>query len=112
MSGADVTDAERYRLVARAFRAIGTGTPVETAIDTLRREWLAFCDEMAAKIKAAPKIRSGPSAGLSVIHHRYAGPSAIEDNVIFIRNILGNSDAPTILPLPVPAGDGDAPRAA
>jgi len=82
-------DAERFRLVAKMCRQIGTGAPLEVAVDALRAEWREFCKQQDVKIAAAPKIKHGPMAGISAIHYKHADPGVIDDDIVYVRQCMG-----------------------
>lgn len=73
LSGADAVDAEWYRLVADALRQVLTGVKdVQLSADWFLVEWKAFQASNNAKVDAAPNIKTGPMAGQSSIHYRWA----------------------------------------
>lgn len=103
-SGADTTDAERYRIQAACCRGIGIlygeapipgvrapNDVVESQVDEViakaRAEWQEFCEMRQREIAEAPKIQTGPSAGQSSIAYKFAGPDAIETPLARIKGI-------------------------
>lgn len=84
-SGADQADSEVYFCERRVYVAVADGQSVEAAIVIEDRRWRRYAAEQAAKVNAAPKIKRGPSAGLSVISHRWVDPDKFAGRAIHIR---------------------------
>lgn len=86
-SGADVADAPRWGMIARAWRRLSNRLLTEHVFNNLYEEWEEYCKEMNAKIEAAPKMKRGPMAGCSTIHYKHCSPESITSDIIHIRNM-------------------------
>lgn len=83
--GADKTTAERERIVASTLRKIYHGETLETALVWYRKEWADFAKIQNAKVDSAPKLRTGPSSGQSVISYMHAAPCSGDQGELDIR---------------------------
>lgn len=87
-SGADQADSEVHFCAARVYRAVAQGQDVEQAIAAEDARWRAYAAEQARKVSSAPKRRSGPCAGHSVIDHRWVSPEAFTLKAVHIRQMV------------------------
>ena len=72
--GADVSDAEFWRLLARAAVDVAMGRRLTEALADRGDEWRTYAAEVTAKINATVKIARGPSGGHSAMGHRSVDP--------------------------------------
>lgn len=86
-SGADKIDAVLHDLERLAFIDIVQGKDLETVLRLTDENWRSFCKTKNKEVDEAPKIKTGPSAGLSSIHYKFAYPDKVESSKIFIRNM-------------------------
>lgn len=87
-SGADKIDAVLHAIEAKAFRRLGLGEPLEDVLKSIETEWKSFAIENNRKVDEAPKMKTGPSGGLSSIHYRWAGLDRCDSSIIFVRNMF------------------------
>jgi hypothetical protein len=73
-SGADQASAPRYGFAADAFGCLADGKAIDPTLTLLRDKWLAYCTAQNSRVALAPKVKSGPRTGQSVIEHRYVSP--------------------------------------
>src|SRR5277367_1077254 len=74
-SGADQADSELDYGARRVYVAVAhEGVDLEIAITREDARWRAYAVEQRRKVDEAPKIKRGPSAGHSVISHRWVDP--------------------------------------
>lgn len=86
-SGADVAEAEIYRLERLFWMALWEGSEIEPTLAKFDAEWRKYATENNAKVESAKKIARGPRAGLSVIEHRWVSPELAETKAIHLRNM-------------------------
>lgn len=87
-SGACQAASELYFGAARVYRAVAAGQGMEQAIAAEDARWRAYAVEQERKVTQAPKRRSGPCAGHSVIDHRWVSPDAFSYKAIHIREMV------------------------
>ena len=88
-SGSDRAEAERHRLARWAYCQVAEGADVEATLEQVRQDWHKHCQAMAVKVKASPKIRSGPMSGHYSAHYLHCGTGTIESDIIHIRHMIG-----------------------
>lgn len=88
LSGADVAEAEKYRLARLVYVDVFQGLDLEESIAKHDAAWRAYAVAQATKVAAAPKIKRGPSAGHSVISHQWVSPEAFALKAIHIRQMI------------------------
>lgn len=88
-SGADQADSELDFGARRVYVAVAhEGVDLEIAIAREDTRWRLYAAEQACKVEAAPKIKHGPSAGHSVIGHRWVNPDGFQTVAIHIRTMV------------------------
>jgi len=71
ISGADRADAPKHDLAADLTCLLAAGVDERKAYDFCTLAWLRYAKEQRERVDAAPRLRHGPSAGHSVIAHRW-----------------------------------------
>lgn len=71
MSGADRADAPKHDLAADLLCLLAAGADEREAREFCAAAWLRYAREQRARVDGAPRIEHGPSAGHSVIAHRW-----------------------------------------
>jgi hypothetical protein len=69
--GADVADAPKWDYAADLYCLLGAGADPDEAWDYCTQRWLRYAEEQRGRVDAAPRVSHGPSAGHSVIAHRW-----------------------------------------
>jgi len=85
-SGADQVDAYAWDLCADAYGCIAYGASPDVVISWAKGKWCAYAVSMREKVSAAPKIRMGPSAGHSVISHRWTSDEFIDSMLARVKS--------------------------
>lgn len=85
MSGADVAEAPCHGMTADALACVADGKNLARTLAFFEAKWRKYAAEQASRVAAAPKIRRGPSAGHSVIGHRWVSPERFGDAARMIR---------------------------
>lgn len=88
MLGADVAEAPIFSYVRHCYQLVWEGVELEAAITLCDAAWREYAAQNNAKVDAAPKIRRGPSAGHSSIHHRWTSPEKFQGTAIHIRQMV------------------------
>lgn len=89
-SGADVADAPRHSIIRSIWIGLANGCEQEHLFSNAKEDWIKYCEYANEKVESAPKIRYGPSAGHSVISHRWCDPNRIDSDIIHIRNLYNS----------------------
>jgi len=87
-SGADQAESELYYGERRVYVAVAQGTDLEAAIEAEDKRWRAYAESQRKKVEEAPRIKSGPYAGASSIHHRWVSPDGFETKARHIRAMV------------------------
>ena len=97
-SGADQADSEMHFCARRVYAFLGDTGPndtwdptcanLETLIAEQDARWRSYAAAQAVKVESAPKIRRGPSAGHSVISHRWVDPEKFTSYAHHIRTMV------------------------
>jgi len=87
-SGTDRAEGEVFRCLELCYLAIAGGAEIEAAIADQDARWRQYAAENNAKVEAAPKIRRGGSAGLSVISHRWVSPEEFATRARHLRGMV------------------------
>lgn len=88
-SGTDRAEGELYKLTHDFYRSVADGGDVEDAITVGDTAWRAYAERGNRKVAEAPKIRRGPSAGNSTIHHRWVSPDLFQHKALHLRGMVG-----------------------
>jgi len=81
--GADIADAPKYGLAAELYCLVGAGADPDAAWDYVTNAWLRYAAAQRDRVAAAGKISRGPSAGHSVISHRW-----VSDDLSWAAHVL------------------------
>lgn len=75
-SGTDVAEAPIKGLQADVLGCVALGCDLDELLSWAKATWCDYAAKARAKVAAAAKIKFGPSAGHSVIHHRWVSDEA------------------------------------
>ena len=86
-SGTDCAEAPLHGIIAKLWCKLAVGNDLERCLTVADKEWREYAGLQNRKVDSAPKIRSGPSSGQSVLSHRWVSPEAIEVMSVHIRTM-------------------------
>lgn len=90
-SGADKSEAPAHEGVARVYRAVAAGKPVEDAIAHEDKRFREYAAEKNKQVEGASKIKRGPMSGASVIHHQYVSPDHFQNQAHHARQMVAQT---------------------
>jgi hypothetical protein len=88
LCGADVAEAPFHSVMRRVWLGLAVGMAPALVLKAADDDWRRYAEENNAKVEQAPRVRRGPSAGHSVIAHRWVSPDKVESITPHVYTML------------------------